>query len=237
MAKYEKWLGAGLGWVVGGPLGGLLGFVAGTLSERGDKSEAQKLADGVTDFEVNMLVIASHLMKVDAPVSLAEINFVRNLMNAQFDDTKSTKREQILNQCLQREYDLHVACEQMRMYAERGTRVQVVRFMLDLALADGELSEHENYFIFRVAGYLNVNDVDYRKLKAEHLNDKQSAFEILEVSRYATADEVRTAYRKLVLKYHPDRNKTATEAEQKKLAAKFQQVKEAYEEITGRKAV
>jgi curved DNA-binding protein CbpA len=48
---------------------------------------------------------------------------------------------------------------------------------------------------------------------------------------------VRTAYRKLVLKYHPDRNKTATEAEQKKLAAKFQQVKEAYEEITGRKAV
>ena len=43
--------------------------------------------------------------------------------------------------------------------------------------------------------------------------------------------EIRTAYRKLVLKYHPDRNKDAGEEEKKKFARKFQQIQEAYEKI------
>ncbi len=49
-------------------------------------------------------------------------------------------------------------------------------------------------------------------------------YERLGVSRDATTDEIKKAYRKLALKYHPDRNQGSKEAE-----AKFKEVTEAYE--------
>ncbi len=236
MAKYEKWLGAGLGWMVtGNPIGGLLGFIAGSFIEKGNKSEAQHILDGLSEFETNLLVLASHLIKIDGKVSLEEISFTQIFFDIHFDGKLSDKRSQVLNHCLQKEYDLNVVCDQLRMYSQLSTRIQVVRFLFDLAMSDGELNERENYFIFKVAGYLTVNDVDFRRIKTEHLEQNISEYEILGVRRDATFMEIRNVYRQLVLKYHPDRNSHLSEGEKKKLSSRFQQIKEAYESIKKQK--
>ncbi len=49
-------------------------------------------------------------------------------------------------------------------------------------------------------------------------------YDTLGVSKTASADEIRKAYRKLALRYHPDKNKGDKEAEQK-----FREIADAYE--------
>ena len=52
--------------------------------------------------------------------------------------------------------------------------------------------------------------------------EKRDYYDVLGVSRNASADEIKSAYRKLAKKYHPDLNKAPDAAE------KFKEVNEAY---------
>ena len=56
---------------------------------------------------------------------------------------------------------------------------------------------------------------------------KRDYYEVLGISKSATADELKKAYRKLAMQYHPDRNQ-----DNKESAEKFKEVCEAYEVLS-----
>ena len=64
-----------------------------------------------------------------------------------------------------------------------------------------------------------------------HYKDKESAYAVLEISRNATDDEVKSAYRRMAMKYHPDKVATLGPDVQKAAEEKFRKIQEAYETI------
>ena len=56
---------------------------------------------------------------------------------------------------------------------------------------------------------------------------KQDYYEILGVSKTAEESEIKKAYRRLAMKFHPDRNQGDKEAE-----SKFKEINEAYKVLT-----
>lgn len=57
---------------------------------------------------------------------------------------------------------------------------------------------------------------------------KRDYYEVLGVSKSASADEIKKAYRRLAMKYHPDRNKDDMNGSE----ARFKEAKEAYEVLS-----
>jgi molecular chaperone DnaJ len=60
------------------------------------------------------------------------------------------------------------------------------------------------------------------------MSEKRDYYEVLGVSKTATSDEIKKAYRKMAKKYHPDANQD----NKKEAEAKFKEVNEAYEHLS-----
>ena len=93
--------------------------------------------------------------------------------------------------------------------------------MFDDAKADLSKAKELDPTNPKIEGYINEANQ-----KAESARNRDY-YQILGIDRNATADQIKKAYRKLALKYHPDRN---SESEQSKKIAqrKFEDVSDAY---------
>ena len=59
--------------------------------------------------------------------------------------------------------------------------------------------------------------------------NKRDYYEVLGVSKNATDQEIKSAYRKLAVRYHPDKQAGKSDAEKKEAEEKFKECSEAYE--------
>jgi len=87
MGNFIKWLGAGLGFAVGGPIGSILGFVVGNFIEgftAGDVERAKAYATSSRnsqsgDFEISLLLLSAVVIKADGAVIEEEVNAIKTI--------------------------------------------------------------------------------------------------------------------------------------------------------------
>jgi len=237
MGKYAKWIGGGLGWFLGGPVGALLGFAAGSIFDGKSQTETTTRYRGRSynttpgDFGLSLIVLVATVMKADGKVVRAELDFVRNFFRKQFGEETAGEALLMLRDLLKQDIPVADVCRQISNNMEYSSRLQLLHMLYGISLSDRHADLRELNTIETIAGYLNISRKDRESLKNMFIPSDDAYYKILEIEPTATNEEVKKAYRKMARKFHPDMVSHLGEDFRKVANEKFRKVNEAYEKI------
>jgi len=229
--KYGKWIGGGLGWAFGGPIGAILGFAMGSVLDgvRIEKTFYQGTARG--DFAMSLLVLSAAVMKADGKVVKSELEYVKNFFLSQFGTEETNRLIMILKEVLNQEINLRDVSVQVGQFMDYPSRLQLLHYLFGIAMADRQIDKAEENVIEQISGYMGVDPSDFSSIKAMFVRNINNAYDILELTPDATDEEVKKAYRRLAIQYHPDKVAHLGEDIKKAATEKFQTLNAAYDEI------
>jgi DnaJ like chaperone protein len=241
MASFTKWLGAGLGWSFGGPIGALLGYMVGNVIDGFTKKDIQDFRqqaenhNNIThsgDFEVSLLILSSFVIKADGKIDQRELDFVRAYFVKMYGKDRANHAFRLFKGILKNDdASLRQISLQIRQQMQHASRLQLMHYLFALAKADEIVTPDELDMLYKIAGYLSINTHDFESIKAMFYKDSESAYKILEIEKTVTDSELKAAYRKMVKKHHPDKVKHLGDEHVIGAKEKFLKVQEAYEQI------
>lgn len=237
-----KWIGGLLGWVSGGPIGALLGFLLGSavdstldaarrMTGSGQASRNYSSSEQRNSFFVSLLVLSSAVIRADGKTKQAELDFVKSFIRQNFGAQAVDEAMRILNGLEGKEINIYSVGAQIAGNMNYSQRMQLFHYLTRIAVSDGEFTKAEKNVLEAIGGAIRLNAADVSSVIAMFYKDTDSAYAVLEVSPAATDDEVRSAYRRMAMKNHPDKVATLGPEVQKAAEEKFRRIQEAYEAI------
>jgi len=235
MGIFGKWLGGGLGFVMGGPIGGLLGFLVGSMID-GTTVTTSSYSPGTArtsqgDFGMSLLVLVAAVMKSDGKVVKSELDYVKQFFVRQFGEESARQALLTLKDILKQDIPVREVCLQIKDNMDYSSRLQLLHILFNVSLSDTAIHPLEIQVIEKISSYLGVRSGDFLSIKNMFIPETDSSYKILEIERSATDDEVKKAYRKMAVKYHPDKVSHLGEDIRKSADEKFARVNEAYNKI------
>ena len=242
-----KWIAGALGWAMFGPLGGLLGYFLASRLERlaevaagydGGQAWGQGGSTGDpawnqgqrNSFLISLLALSAAVIKADGKVTSAERSRFREFFSANFGAQAANEAEEILNEILQKDFNLYEVCSQIRSCMDYSQRLQLYHYLVSLGTCDG-LVQREVDLLETIANYIGLSKSDSDSIMAQFRPSNDGNYRILGITPSATDDEVRKAYRRMAVQYHPDKVATLGADVQKAAEEKFKAISQAYEAI------
>lgn len=255
-----KWIVGLLGWVTMGPIGGLLGFFLGSAVERyiqishqipGDdsaggggygtggsysttgrtRSGGYSATEQRNSFFISLMVLSSAVIRADGRTLQSELDYVRDFVRRNFGDDAASEAMRFLADLQKKEINIYSVGPQIAANMNYSQRLQLFDYLTRIAVADGEFSKSEKDVLEAIASVIGLTSSDAASIISMFYRDVDSDYSVLEISPTATDDEVKAAYRRMAMKYHPDKVATLGPEVQKSAAEKFRKVQEAYENI------
>ncbi|MBP5306526.1 MAG: TerB family tellurite resistance protein [Paludibacteraceae bacterium] len=245
---FGKWITSGLGFVLFGPIGAIIGYIIGSMLNDGTNAAKEIPGDNKrqytrntysnrdtagNDFLISLLVLMAAVMKADGRVVKSELNVVKSFLLRTYGERKALDALQILKGLLAKNYDPKPIARQIGRQMNYSSRLELLNLLLSIAVSDGQFSEAEKQLLITIGYSMSLNEADINSLLSikQKNNDTDWAYKILEINPSATDDEVKKAYRRMAMKYHPDKVNSLGEEMKKQATEKFRAVNEAYNHI------
>lgn len=242
MAKFGKWIGAGIGFVAGGPLGALLGLFIGSMFDNIQVIPMNQAAGGTHqtgrgDFMFSLTVLATAMMKADGKITRIELDFVKAFLRRNFGDEATREALQMIKELSTREIPLADVCQQIRFNMDTPARTQLLYFLFGIAKADGAVCEQEITLLTNIAAMMGIDRVTFNSIKSMYYDDLDSAYQTLGVDSNVSDEELKKAYRKIAMENHPDKVGHLGEDVRKAAEEKFTSINLAYDKIKKQRGI
>ena len=231
-----KWIVGALGWAMLGPIGGILGyFFTSRLEKLAEATaaygEQQSLSQGQRNsFLMSLLVLSATVIKADGRTTAQELATLRSFFTRNFGTQAGYEAEEIVNELINKDFNIYEVCGQVSLHMDYSQRLQLFHYLVSLAACDG-MHQREIDILETIANYIGLSKSEVDSIFAQFCPSNDSNYKILEIDSNATDEEVKKAYRKMAVKYHPDKVATLGEDVQKAAEEKFKAVSQAYEAI------
>ena len=233
---FGKWIAGALGWAMFGPIGGILGYYFASRAEKlseavAAQGEQQSWNQGQRNsFLMSLLVLSTAVIKADGKTTSQELSTLRSFFARNFGQWAGNEAEEIVKDLLSKDFNLYEVCTQVRSCMDYSQRLQLYHYLVSLGACDG-LHQREIDILETIATYIGLSKSEVDSIFAQFRPSNDSNYRILEISPDASNDEVKKAYRKMAVKYHPDKVATLGEDVQKAAEEKFKAISQAYEAI------
>ena len=240
-------------------LGAILGFVIGAAIDNYQTIMAQFRAQSAgsggnftaedlfryyqqrstsNDVPTMLMALSAAVMTADGKVLKSELNYVKTFFNQQFGPQFTQRHLQTLKHFLDSgNIPLQRICQDIRMRMQPEVRVQLLHYMFGIAKADNDVSTAEINVIRTISNMLGISNMDFESVKNMFYRNVDSDYKVLGVESTATDEEVKKAYRKMAVKFHPDKVAQMGEEYSKGAKEKFQKIQDAYEAIKKRRGI
>ena len=218
------------------------GYQQGNDYQQTGYSRQQQYEGQRNSFLFSLLTLASYVIKADGKVMHSEMELVRNFLRQNFGDIAVQQGEQILLKLFDHQKQvgeaafqstIRSACQQIAQNMDYSQRLQLLSFLVMIAQADGNVHPKEISAIREIGQYMSLSqqDIDSILNLREGADSLDAAYKVLGITKDATDDEVKAAYRKMALKHHPDKVATLGEDVLKAAEKKFQEINDAKDKI------
>lgn len=235
MGSFAKWIASGLGFVLGGPIGAIVGFVIGSIIDDTTlQTTTYTTSPGRTspgDFGISLLVLIAAMMKADDRVVKSELDYVKKFFIQNFGQSTASEALIMLRDMLKQDIPVTDVCDQISENMDYSSRLQLLHLLFDISIADNAIHASELELIERMSGYLGIAFSDFLSIRNMFIPETDSYYKILEIDPSATDEEVKKAYRRMAMKYHPDKVNHLGEEFRKIADEKIKKVNQAYEKI------
>lgn len=244
MGFFRALLFGGLGFTVGGPIGAIVGVVVSSLIDVGNSWKAIESGDVgnvsrkftkaqmANDYRMTFLVMFAAVMKADGRIMKTELDVVKKFLVNNYGKDGALEALQILKKLLEQNIDVDAVSHQCAMNMTYSTRLHLVHQLFAIAMADNDLDPKEEEMICHIALEMEVVAADVTSITAMYkpkTDSREWAMRVLELEKGASQDEIKKAYRRMAMKYHPDKVSVLGDDERRKAEDKFKEVKRAYE--------
>jgi len=206
--------------------------------------EEEEKKKAIPDLNLALIGLISVIMNADGQATKSELTEVKSFLLERFGEQKAKKMLLYLKQSLQKEItNFRPHCLRLNRSLSYSQKLDFLTLLFRIADANNGICQNEAEILSRIARHTAISNSDfielthqfstfynYQKRQTQLLvyHDTRWAYKILLIEENASVEEIKKAYRKLAMQYHPDRIDSNDTMAQAQAAEKFRDINEAY---------
>jgi DnaJ like chaperone protein len=231
------WMGAGLGFIRGGPFGAVVGGVAEYFLGQKLQKKIQKSLPGIknkADFITYLVIILTRVGMVNGPLTQSQIKILHKffIKNLGFGVADFKAINPLIREVQNKKPNIDPFVKEYKKSCQDNYNLLLVALCYQISLVENNLGEEAKILLKQIVLILGLSYDQHNKIRVKYsLEILKTPYHVLKIPSDSSNEEVKKAYRSLISICHPDRVAHEGEKAVEDAHLKFLEIQEAYQEL------